>query len=68
MAYPYLPLRIIEPYDRHDPRGSITIGDSQDNDVAEFLHSDHALVGQTYDQSLALAQAFVTAMNKGTND
>lgn len=61
--YPHLPLRISEPENRHQPTGSIMVFDAAHNDIAEFLHSDYATVGQTYEQALALAEALISAVN-----
>lgn len=44
---------------------AILIGDEDDNDIAEFFHSDHATVGQSYETALMLARKLVEAANGG---
>jgi hypothetical protein len=47
-----------------DDRGhAILVGDEDDNDIAEFFHSDHATVGQSYETALMLARKLVEAAN-----
>lgn len=40
---------------------AILVGDEDDNDIAEFFHSDHATVGQSYETALMLARKLVEA-------
>lgn len=42
---------------------AILIGDEDHNDIAEFYHSDHATVGQSYETALALAKQLVAVVN-----
>jgi hypothetical protein len=42
---------------------AILIGDEDHNDIAEFFHSDHATVGQSYETALMLARLLVEAAN-----
>lgn len=45
-----------------DSRDSaILVCDEDRNDIAEFYHSDHATVGQSYETALMLARLLVTA-------
>jgi hypothetical protein len=43
---------------------AILIGDEDDNDIAEFYHSDHATVGQSYETAFALARKLVGIAEK----
>lgn len=43
-----------------DRAHAILVADEEHNDIAEFFHSDHATVGQSYETALALAQKLVT--------
>ncbi len=52
-------LEIIEP--EHRETGPILICDADHNDIAEFFHSEHATVGQSYETALRHAQALVAA-------
>lgn len=54
-------LSIIEPDERH--QHAILICDEDHNDIAEFFHSDHATVDQTYEEALRLAHLLVEANN-----
>jgi len=54
-------LYISEPSERH--AGPILVGDEDHNDIAEFFHNEYALVGQSYETALELAQAFVNLMD-----
>jgi hypothetical protein len=38
---------------------AILVGDEDNNDIAEFYHSDHATVSQSYETALALAKQLV---------
>lgn len=40
---------------------AILVSDEDDNDIAEFFHSDHATVGQSYETALMLARKLVDA-------
>ena len=40
---------------------AILVCDEAMNDIAEFYHSDHATVNQSYETALALAQKLVAA-------
>jgi hypothetical protein len=40
---------------------AILVCDEQHNDIAEFFHSDHATVSQSYETALALAKALVAS-------
>lgn len=54
-----LPLSIIEP---SEPcAGAILIVDQDNNDIAEFYHSEHATVGQSYEGALFLARLSAAA-------
>jgi hypothetical protein len=44
-----------------DREHAILVADEDSNDIAEFFHSDHATVSQSYETALALAQALVAA-------
>lgn len=44
-----------------DREHAILIGDEEHNDVAEFFHSDHATVGQSYETAMTLARTLVNA-------
>lgn len=57
-CHPGTGLYIIEPSTRE--AGPILVGDAASNDIAEFYHSDHATVGQTYETALALATQLVS--------
>lgn len=48
-----LPLHIIEPSE--PSAGAILIADQDNNDIAEFYHSECATVGQSYAEALSLA-------------
>lgn len=52
-------LSVSEPEDRCS--GPILVCDDDLNDIAEFYHSEHATVGQSYETALKLAQALVNA-------
>jgi hypothetical protein len=40
---------------------AILVCDEDHNDIAEFFHSDHATVGQSYETALMLARLLVEA-------
>ncbi len=40
---------------------AILVGDEDHNDIAEFYHSDHATVSQSYEMALMLARKLVEA-------
>lgn len=42
---------------------AILVCDEQHNDIAEFFHSDHATVSQSYETALMLARKLVEAAN-----
>lgn len=44
-----------------DHEHAILVADEDSNDIAEFFHSDHATVGQSYETALMLANALVAA-------
>lgn len=44
-----------------DREHAILVADESHNDIAEFFHSDHATVSQSYETALALAHALVAA-------
>lgn len=44
-----------------DREHAILVCDEDRNDIAEFYHSDHATVGQSYETALMLANALVAA-------
>lgn len=44
---------------------AILICDEDHNDIAEFYHSDHATVSQSYETALMLARKLVEAANAG---
>jgi hypothetical protein len=46
-------LSLIEPSE--PAAGAILVTDQDNNDIAEFYHSEHATVGQSYDEALTLA-------------
>ena len=46
-------LSIVEPSE--PAAGAILVTDQDSNDIAEFYHSEHATVGQSYDEALTLA-------------
>lgn len=54
---PVAGLYISEPEPRES--GAILVCDEHHNDIAEFYHSDHATVGQSYETALALAKQLV---------
>lgn len=54
-------LYISEPEPRES--GAILVCDEAHNDIAEFFHSEHATVGQSYETALMLAKALVEANN-----
>lgn len=56
-----LVLRVCEPSTRYADR--ILIVDQNDSDIAEFYHSSHDTVPQTYETALTLARAF-TALTR----
>jgi hypothetical protein len=42
---------------------AILVCDEDHNDIAEFYHSDHATVSQSYETALMLARKLVEAQN-----
>lgn len=42
-----------------DREHAILVCDEDHNDIAEFFHSDHATVGQSYETALRLAKLLV---------
>jgi hypothetical protein len=42
---------------------AILVCDEDSNDIAEFYHSDHATVDQSYEAALTLARLLVEANN-----
>lgn len=52
-------LGIFEPEPRES--GAILVYDEDHNDIAEFFHSDHATVEQSYETALMLARKLVEA-------
>jgi hypothetical protein len=50
-----------------DRAHAILVADEDHNDIAEFFHSDHATVSQSYETALGLARALVTASDHVCN-
>jgi hypothetical protein len=48
-----------------DREHAILVCDADHNDIAEFFHSDHATVEQSYETALMLARKLVDATNGG---
>lgn len=46
-----------------DRQHAILVCDEDNNDIAEFFHSDHATVSQSYETALMLARRMVEATN-----
>jgi hypothetical protein len=51
-------LRIVEPSTRD--AGPILVTDEAHNDIAEFFHSEHATVPQSYETALQMAKVLVS--------
>lgn len=54
-------LYIIEPSTR-SAGGIVVCEDGKHNDIAEFFHNEHASVDQSYEDAIAMAEAFVRAL------